>query len=260
MNTTPYSDVNKVLDHFLSNLQAIFDHKLAGVYLYGSLVWGDFDYDISDIDLLAALAVPIDDDEFDRLEQMHRDLAAIFPHWAGRVEAAYVSLDALQTFKTQPSEIAITSPGEPFHRKAAGKDWLINWWAVREKGETLFGPEPKTLIAPISPKEFLHAVREQAQEWGPWIVHATHSRPYQAYAILTLCRALYAVENGEQVSKQQAALWAKDRLPQWAALIERALAWRAAYRDELVNHEATFPPTERFVHFVINLITKQEHS
>ena len=58
----------------------------------------------------------------------------------------------------------------------------------------------------------------------------------------------------KQVSKKQAALWAQTCFPQWASLIQMALVWRAAWRDETVDHEATFPETVRFVHFVIDQI------
>jgi predicted nucleotidyltransferase len=255
MEITPYPPINDLLNEFLSKAQNILDRKLVGVYLYGSLVWGDFDYDISDIDLLVAVSSSLDHQEFSPLQQMHHHLPETYTQWEDRIEAAYVSLHALQTFKTQRSEIAITSPGEPFHTKEAGKDWLINWWAVREKSVPLFGPDPTTLIAPISKEEFLKAVRAQAQAWGEYIIHAKHSRPYQGYAILTMCRALYTYRNGEQVSKKQAAEWAEQQLPEWEPLIQRALAWRKAYREEVADPGATFAETRRFVQFIINQIT-----
>ena len=75
--------------------------------------------------------------------------------------------------------------------------------------------------------------------------------PGQAYAILTMCRALYAYNNCWQVSKQQAARWVQSNFPHWAALIGRALEWREAWRDKEVDHEATFPETLSFVHLVL---------
>ena len=40
-------------------------------YLYGLLVSGDFDYEVSDIDLLAKTASVIDENEFAAIEKMH---------------------------------------------------------------------------------------------------------------------------------------------------------------------------------------------
>ncbi len=253
MQLTPYPDINDLLDTLLSQIQAVLHQKLVGVYLYGSLVWGDFDYDISDIDLLVATSSDIDDNEFSDLQRMHQDFVDQYKRWNDRIEIAYLSVAALQTFKSQPSKIAVISPGEPFHIKDAGKDWLINWYMVQEKGRTLFGPGPNTLIDPISKAEFIHAVQVQAKDWGDWIYHA-HTRKGQAYAILTMCRALYAYRHGEQLSKRQAAVWAQIELPQWSALIGNALLWRAAPHDETVDHAATFPETLRFVQFIIDQI------
>jgi hypothetical protein len=56
------------------------------------------------------------------------------------------------------------------------------------------------------------------------------------------------------VSKRQAALWAREYLPEQALLIEQALEWRKEEDDEGIDHEATFPETERFVHFMIDQV------
>jgi predicted nucleotidyltransferase len=254
MQATPYTDINRQLDELLSRMQAILGKKLVGLYLFGSLVWGDFDYAISDIDLLAAIAADLDDQEFAQLDKLHHDLAKAYPEWEGRLEIAYISTQALQTFKTQTSPIAIISPGEPFHVKEAGNDWLINWYIVQERGLTLYGPAPTSIIAHISKEEFIQWVRVQAEEWREYIIYAQHSRPYQAYSILTMCRALYASKTGQQVSKKQAALWTQQHFPAWSAQIEKALKWREDHRNKQIDHEATYPETVRFVTAVIDYI------
>ena len=248
---TPYTNVNAMLEELLSGIQKILGNKLVGLYLYGSLVTGDFDHESSDIDLLAATLTDIDEQEFDALLTMHHDFASEHKEWDGRIEVAYLSITALKTFRSQSSKIAIISPGEPFHIKDAGRDWLKNWYVVREKGMTLYGPAPDILIDPISKAELLQAVQEHAQEWREWIYHR-RQRGSQAYAILTMCRILYTMKNGDIVSKKRAALWTEQELPAWSSLIQQALIWREAWRDENVDHEATFPETVRFVHFVID--------
>src|SRR6185437_13654186 len=118
-----------------------------------------------------------------------------------------------------------TSPGEPFHTKNAGIDWLINWYVVREKGVALFGPSPKTLIDPISREELVQAVEDSARWWrGRVENHEPWHRNAQVYAILTMCRALYTFKTTDFVSKRQAALWAQTAMPEWAPVIRRALA------------------------------------
>jgi predicted nucleotidyltransferase len=262
MNGTPpaqwtqYANINALLADLLQGIQRILDRRLVGLYLYGSLVTGDFDMGASDIDLLAVTASDIDGNEFEQLDSMHLDFISRNKEWEHRLEIAYLSADALKTYRWRASNIAIMSPGEPFHVKEAGKDWLLNWYIVREKGVALTGPPPRTIIEPIAKEEFIQVLTNHVREWRDWVEH-DNTRPWQAYAILTMCRALYTVRNGEHVSKRQAALWAQEELPQWSHLIRYALLWRESWRDEDVDYEATFPETVRFVHFVIDLIVPE---
>ena len=55
---------------------------------------------------------------------------------------------------------------------------------------------------------------------------------------------------GKQASKQQAAHWAQNEFPEWAELINNALAWRRAWREENIDHDVTRPAAIRFVYFV----------
>ena len=257
MQATSYHDINMLLDILLSRMQAILDKKLVGLYLDGSLVIGDFDPYISDIDLVAALSADIDDREFEELHKMHTDFANEHEEWDDRIEVCYISLAALNAVRSLTSTIVNISPGEPFHRRESSKEWLLSWYLVREKSVTLFGPAAKTIIDPISKEEFMQSVKDHAKSWGEWI-HEMHTRKGQAYVVLTMCRALYACEKGEQVSKKRAAIWAQKELPEWSQLIQNALAWREAWRDEDVDHEVTYPETVQFVMFVRDQIERKE--
>lgn len=254
MQATSYPEVNRVLGRLLPRIQSVLGQKLVGIYLYGSLVYGDFDPEISDIDLLTVTTAPLDALELAQLEQMHQEVARQNPKWDGRIEVAYLTTDALKTFRTHPSIIANISPGEPFHQLEAGKDWLVNWYMVREIGVALVGPPPQSVIDPITKAEFIDIIRDHTRAWAQWVDGCRHQGG-QAYAILTMCRALYTLAHGEQVSKLQAAAWAARRYPQWAALIDDALLWRSQQnRATATQPEVTFPKTVRFVHFAIEQI------
>lgn len=244
-------EIDQLLNRLLSQMRQTLGSKLVGLYLYGSLVSGDFIEGVSDFDLLAATAGPIDVIEFGHLDQMQLDFVRSHPEWENRVEIAYASIDSLRTFKHKVSQIAVISPGEPFHFKDAGEDWAINWWVVREQGLILYGPDPKSIIEPISHAEFIETVWDHARSWNEWVKESRH-RKAQSYARLTMCRALYALTHGVQVSKNKAARWTQEQYPEHKHLIDEALAWRVAEDDDAVDHEATFQATEQFVHFMIS--------
>lgn len=254
---TQYGDINELLDSLLISQQETLDEKLKGLYLYGSLVWGDFDHDHSDIDLLAVVSDEIGDEDYSALKVMHDAIAATHFVWEGRIEVQYATVTGLATFRKQASKMAVISPGEPFHVIEAGADWTTNWYFVQDYGVTLFGPSPAALIAPISKSEFIQAVRDHALFWREHVAQMKPYRGYQSYAVLTLCRALCTVTTGEQVSKRRAAEWAKPRMPEWANLIDEALEVRIGPADpKWGDPKDSYPRTERFVLHVIEEIEK----
>lgn len=259
MQSNTHSEINELLEDLLSEIQKVLGDKLVGLYLYGSLAWGDFDYDLSDIDLLAALKLSVDDEEFNKLKNMHAGFVKKYPKWDNRIEVQYLSLAGLKTYKTESTKMVIISPGDPLHEVQVDMRWIMNWYFVQEHAITLFGPKPDTIIDPISKEEFIQAAKDHAMEWREYVKNTKDSRGYQGYAILTLCRALYTVTNGEHISKKQASIWAEKELPEWASLIQNAAAWREAkvkQGEKDIDPSLTYPETEKFVNFVIDLIEK----
>jgi hypothetical protein len=246
----PHPSTHAVLTALLRRQQDALGDDLIGLYLYGSAVVGDFAPGLSDLDLLAVVMAPIDAARFAALLALHDGLAGDFPAWRDRIEVQYVPAAALRTFKTQTSPIAVISPGEPLNIKPAGTDWLLNWYFVRQDGLTLHGPAPHTLIPDISHDEFLAASRRDAQYWRGWAERPRDERA-QSYAVLTLCRALYAAETADRASKPAAARYVAARYPQWAPLIDDALRWRGSADCDLGDGRDSWSQTAEFVGFVL---------
>jgi predicted nucleotidyltransferase len=256
---TQDTEIEALLARLTDEIRRNTNDSLVGLYVYGSLVTGDFGKDRSDIDLLAIIDSDLDGETFDRLDLMHARIVEDNPAWEDRIEVAYVPASALWTFRTRKGRIAVISPGEPFHLKEAGKDWLINWYMVREVGVTLFGPPPRAMIPEISQPEFVDAVRKQAEAWKEWVFRM-RTPDAQSYAVLTLCRALYTHTHGRQASKEKAASWAKTYLPQWAPLIQQSSLWLSEGQDEETRDGPGFQETVRFVHDVANRINSTGES
>ena len=99
------------------------------------------------------------------------------------------------------------------------------------------------MIDPVSPEEIRGAVRGILDEWWrhmPDDPTFLTRRDYQAYATLTMCRALHALRYGTVVSKPVAARWAQQEFGQWAGLIERALAWPEGEQTDEMNETLDF--------------------
>jgi hypothetical protein len=236
-------DVRPLVDDLTARIRGVLGEKLVGLYLWGSYAVGDFDPRISDLDLAAALAAEVDEREYAALGAMHDRFAGNYPAWAGRVEVRYASVATLNA-PAGGGEILSISPGESFNRRRSDGRWLIDWYVLRERGITLHGRPPAELLAPISREQFIGSVRANVESWGDWDDHR-QTLKRQAYIILAMCRAMYAVQHGAQLSKPGAGRWAQGELPEWAELIGRAIAWREALED--ADGAATDAETRRFV-------------
>src|SRR5262245_21711316 len=174
------------------------------MYLYGSLSLGDFDPASSDVDFLVVTAEDLPREALERLRQLHADLAASGLPYAARLEGSYIPRAALRHFDPSNARHPTIGTDWPFRVEEHGRNWILERAIVRERGVVVAGPSPATLIDPVSPEELRAAICEQIL--GVWRTRADDEdwlRPkaYQAFSVLTLCRALYALQHGSLVSK-----------------------------------------------------------
>ncbi len=245
---TKYPELNELLLELTEGLRGVFSHKLIGIYLYGSLIWGDFDEHVSDVDMMAILDEPVRCEELKKLRRLYDGLTDKHPDFSDRLETQFVSKETAATFKTAESRMANVSPGEPLHFVPCNADWTANFYFVQEYGYCLYGCG-KGYIAEVTRQEFLSAIKRYAKSFNVRAVHLRSSRPYQAYAVMSLCRAYYTLKTGEQVSKKFACDYAAARLPEYAPLIREAMLWRQNFRRPSPG-EHTFTQVRNFLRFM----------
>ena len=243
---TSYPAVNAVLRLLLQEVRGILGPEFVGIYCYGSLSLGDFEPGSSDIDFLVVTEHEPLESMLHALEAMHARIAASGLLWAEKLEGSYIPRAALRHYDPANNRHPTIGMDWPFSIRAHGGHWVIERSIVREYGMVVQGPPPKTLIDPVSPDELRAAVRQALDDYwrmpldGPepaWL----RTRDYQAYAILTMCRALYTLAYGTVVSKPAAALWARQTLPPpWPDLIAQALVWRHDTRPDDMTEMLAF--------------------
>lgn len=251
MSWSKYEEVNDIIEKLISGHKRIFGDKTIGFYLYGSLVWGDFDVHTSDIDTLCVVVAEITEEEFEELRMMHEEIVRETPQWGNRIEVHYAPQDGLKNFRTASFKMGNISPGEPLHIIDSGVDWIDEWYCVQEYAITLYGVDKKEVIPHIEKQEFIQTICGYAKSFRERIRTCKESSYSQAYAILTLCRALYTLKNEEQISKPAAARWAMDFLPEYRNVISSALIWRQERDASLRDPHETYVLAERFVDDVV---------
>jgi hypothetical protein len=228
---TPYRDVNEILALLNGQVVEVLGSQFVGMYLYGSLASGDFDPESSDIDFLIVTAGILDENTIDALNTMHQRIWNSGLKWVAKLEGSYLPKEHLPHFEKSGRVYPTVNEGE-FYLSPHGSDWIIQRHIIRELGVVLAGPDPKSMIDAVTPDEIRRAVKGILEEWWfPMLDNPSWLRDrgteYHAYAVLTMCRSLYALEHGEVVSKPIAARWAQKKLgDKWSRVIERSLVGR----------------------------------
>lgn len=251
MNPTPYPEVNTTLHTLQAEVQTILGDRLVGIYLYGSLASGDFDPQRSDIDFLVITTGELPQEIIAALEAMHMRLVASNLKWAKKLEGAYLPQNTLRRYDPD----AAPCPGVNecrFLIASPGSDWIIQRHILRQHGVVVTGPARLSeWIDPVQPDDLRYAVRSVLDEWWTPMLAETNEptapsflqrSEYQAYAVLTMCRALHTFEHGCIASKPAAARWAMKTLEErWARLIAWALDWQpdSPANIQEANHHLT---------------------
>ena len=253
---TPYADVNQMVHMLVTDIRAVLGESITGIYLDGSLAYGDFD-EASDIDFLVVTAERVSEAQFAVLHDMHARLNAGPSQWATQLEGSYLSRIAVRRYDPADAYHPNIERGSGQQLKWAQHDagWMTHRYVLRERGIVIDGPPARTLIDPVSPDDLRSAMRGVLGGWGTQLLAEPvwlNSAGYQPYAVLSLCRILYTLHRGTIASKQAAAQWAKPVLGQpWEGLIERA--WLARQRPGT----APMPEDVKMTQDLIRLVIKR---
>jgi predicted nucleotidyltransferase len=238
-----HPDVDAVLLQLTQDIQQALQNNLLGLYLFGSLSYGDFKPESSDIDLVAIVKEPLTSDELQLVQALHKQIAAQYPRWEERVECSYTPIGLFENI-IPPKEPRPYYGGGIFYAQAPyGNEWIINNYLLYKHSIPLIGADFKTLIKPVAILEVQKAsVRDLFQEWEPkiadrqWLANSH----YQSYLVLNLCRILYTVLTGVAGTKKVSAEWVKTNFPQWRDLITQAQVWQYDKEMQLQDQAIDF--------------------
>jgi hypothetical protein len=115
--------------------------------------------------------------------------------------------------------------------------WHVRW-ILRERGITIIGPDPKTLMHPVPTgalrSEAVAAIQELKSRFVVEIDRPLgwfNTRFGQSFAVLACCRMLYTCKSGTVQSKLSGVKWAEQSLDaEWCELIRKAWTERMGVR------------------------------
>jgi hypothetical protein len=191
------TETDLVLERFVSEIQPAV--PTVAVWAHGSLALGDFQPGRSDLDLIAVVDVPLDDEHRDRLASIHQRLLEEEPA-AANLHCSYMVKAALSGAETDhvtwAHNMILERPVTPVTRRE-----------LLDGGLTLHGPSPTELLPPLAPGELEDFIRRDLEEyWLP--VTSKHVRwIYDIWVdlgLLVLARATVTLRDGRLITKGEA--------------------------------------------------------
>jgi predicted nucleotidyltransferase len=138
----PPAAVRQVSDTFLSLVDEAAPDLVEGVYLHGSLGFGEWYDGRSDIDYVAVLARRPDDRLVDLLRDVHARLAETFPR--PPFDGFHLTWDDLAGSPYACPDLPCTQAGY-FHPEARLDVHPVTWHELASHGVTVRGPDVSTL-------------------------------------------------------------------------------------------------------------------
>jgi predicted nucleotidyltransferase len=233
-------------------IRSILREALLAVYLHGSAVSGGLRPQ-SDVDLLAIVDCPM-------VDEQRRDLLAALLRMSGRHPRPVGAPRCIELMVFLRADIA--APNFPARAEFIYGEWLREAFEseelpasvsdpentlvlaqARQEAVPLFGPDAKELLPPIPPEQ----VRRAMSDALPLL--ADTLRGDERNVLLTLARMWRTSATGDFVTKDAAATWAADQMPDEEAgtLIHAREAYLGKVRDDWENRQTASERTAAFL-------------
>jgi len=217
----------EILASVRERYQHILGSKLTGIYVHGSLAFGCFRWDCSDIDFLAVVEQPLAQEEKEALIQTLLKLDRYAPPKG--FEMSVVLRSACAPFADPtPFELHYSNAHRANYLRDLGgtcramqgedPDLAAHATVVRGVGIALCGEPVEQVFAPVPQTSYLRSI------WSDIEAAPVEIRRDPVYYLLNLCRVLAYLEAGLVLSKAQGGEWGMAHLPEDGELIGAALS------------------------------------
>lgn len=220
-----------LLDRISEAYRRVLQEKLTGIYVHGSIAFGCFRWESSDIDFLVVVEEALTQEEKESLIRTLLELDDSAP--SKGFEMSVVQRSACKPFADPtPFELHYSNAHRAnYQRELTGTcqamhgfdpDLAAHITVIRQAGIALCGSDIKAVFAPVPRKSYLSSLWYDIEHAPDEIEDAP------VYYVLNLCRVLAYGKENLVLSKVQGGEWGMAHIPEERELIRMALA---AYRN-----------------------------
>jgi len=237
--------------HVLSDRYAdILGNHLVGLYLHGSIAFGCFSWEQSDVDFIVVVDEPLAEQTKLGLLAVLEDLRAQAPPKGFEMSVVLQAICKPFTYPT-PYELHFSNSwldrylADPQSlcdtRGKTDVDLAAHFTVINHVGITLYGRPVTDVFGPVPHQAYLDSILMDVTQARQDILASP------VYIILNLCRVLAYVKNWQVLSKAQGGQWGVTHLPEpHRSIIRKALA---AYSGDEVDFSPSSTDHQRLPDF-----------
>lgn len=217
----------EILSKIANEYQSILGNNLVGIYVHGSLAFGCFNPNKSDIDFIVVVKNTPTIEEKEALIKTLLYLSEEAPRKG--YEMSVVLSSFCKTF-VYPTQFELHYSIAHLQRckdnlreyctsmKGTDKDLAEHFTVIKRVGYSIFGEQITDVFGAVSKENCLDSIKGDIEN----AIDDVSDNP--VYIILNLCRVLAYKSYGLILSKEQGGLWGIENLPkQYKALLSKAL-------------------------------------
>jgi hypothetical protein len=263
----PYPELREVLNIFVDEIAAELGENLVGVYLVGSIASGDFDAD-SDVDFLVVTHTELNEANMKPLQEIQLKVYDMDCYPAKHLEGSYIGITDLNDWSTVGKKklFYFDNGSTAYELSTHDNQWHVRW-ILRERGITLVGPKPETILKSIPLNELSNEIKTALLQVKRFFedeidrpLSFFNSRFGQSFAVLTYCRMLHTLYTGTVQSKKAGMQWAKRSVDtKWAKLIDQAWHERDGVRFGIkIGQRAEFTQLYETLEFIKYAVSQMD--
>lgn len=234
--------IHQIISEYMKLLNERRPGLIEGLYIYGSIAYGDYSLSLSDIDFIAVSKHRLEHSDFAEIVEIHRLMQKSYPK--PPLEGIYLTwedIGRLENIKPYPYYHA-----GKMHESGYFELNRVTWYELRTCGITILGPEVSELAIDM---EWELLIRDMEQNlnsyWRNWIEQSGQPlslkslsllchRGVAEWGVLGITRLFYTFRENQITTKFRAGEYALGVVPEkWHRIITECMNYRNGISQSL---------------------------
>jgi len=209
-----------MLNEYDKSLRDNFPNKIFGIYIYNSVALGCFSEKTSDIDFITILNEEFENEDIGTVEKIHSKISKTF-EYGNRMEGMYITKDKVGKLNSEISPY-IYFCDNILHYYGYYDINYITWWTLKYFGIPINCSDVNSLSIEVDWCSIIENMNYNLNNYWKDKLSENYiflQDEWIEFAVATLCRILYTLENKAITSKDKALEYAITTIPKEYSLI-----------------------------------------